>query len=546
MAKDKQPRDFLKRGTTHNIDEAAQRIFRSLLPTFWIVNPLREDYGKDYHIEITCKDTEKVTGGAFYVQLKGADGAVYRHGGSFVTHQMTLRHLSYYCHEVKVPVFLVVVDIKTNMAYWLFLQEYLNERKDWQKKRKHTLHIPISNELADFSTFEAKANEAIKYMRSISVSTRDRVDFEIERLEAKDPRFKVYPIITRGSAHYRFEPVQNVDIQVHFKGNDPTLAARVNALINKGETIRFAPGEVEFEGSILFEEFNEVGGAIRVSSELPATTRLTCLDKDHNMISQPLEITGIIEGGRTEQHFRSNQPNAPYTLEFGPIAQGKGKVHFHADPTVWQGQPLLMASYFEPTLAFFEALVQHGRLGFDCQWQGNPILSGTGTMGELRGFGDFVYIMGIMNKARKIARHFGINPIFTGHNVFDDEPLRQVETLYDIVFEGRHECEPRNDFNLTMRLLEMSKKSDLIEGPHKLELYTSEEFCLPFMEEQILVGRLAIEVPSAIIAMSSHELTERLASTDELVQLRYTCSEGTGWSIRQLTDAEKETLKDDD
>jgi hypothetical protein len=92
MSEEKHSRDYLERGTTHDIDEAAQRIFVPAIPLHWIPNELKKDYGKDYHIEITERDSRKITGKIIYVQLKGADGADYRMEGRVVAHEMVLVH----------------------------------------------------------------------------------------------------------------------------------------------------------------------------------------------------------------------------------------------------------------------------------------------------------------------------------------------------------------------------------------------------------------------------------------------------------------------
>lgn len=542
MASSKRSRDYLKRGPTHETDEAAQRILRSLLPPRWIINELPRDYGKDYHVEIVEEATGRVTGGVFYVQLKGARGADYRFGGTVVAHQVPLRHLAYFCDEVAMPVFFVVVDTSTSKGYWLFVQGWLANRKGWRRKKCSTLHIPVDNDLANFSRFEAAVGEAIKYMRSTSVSLPDRVKFEVERLESLDPRFKVLPTITRDKAEFCFEPLQEIDITLHFKGNDPTFAGRVDGLINKGQATRFAPGELEVEGSLLFEKFNELGGTVRVASTLSASATLTCIDADGRGVSQPLDIPGAIEGGLGEQHFRSDQADAPLSIELGPITNGKGRVHFHSDPAVWEGQPLLLASYFQSTMCFVQTLLEYKRFAVECRWQGNTVFAAAGALDGVRDGGEFLAVMRTMEKARQVARHYGISPIHPGSALFNDGPAAEVEVLYDIIFNGRHEFEADHDFNVTLRRSTETGAPDWIATQHTLELYTEEDFCLPFMGRKLPVGPLVIEVPSAVVAMSAGEVEQRFASGDECVSLKFTCAEGTTWAMRRPTEIEAEAI----
>lgn len=81
---------------------------------------------------------------------------------------------------------------------------------------------------------------------------------------------------------------------------------------------------------------------------------------------------------------------------------------------------------------------------------------------------------------------------------------------------------------------------DLEAGLHAFLAYTEDEFCLPFLDQRVRVGRLAIEASHLKIAISPDELKQRLDGTDEDVQIPFTCSEGSACTLRQLTEDEWE------
>jgi hypothetical protein len=66
------------------------------------------------------------------VQLKGTEGLNYVDGGKAISFPMERRHLTYYANEVKLPVFLVVIDVKSNSGFWLFTQQYLSTTLTWR------------------------------------------------------------------------------------------------------------------------------------------------------------------------------------------------------------------------------------------------------------------------------------------------------------------------------------------------------------------------------------------------------------------------------
>src|ERR1051325_10817525 len=101
----------MQRALTHQIDEEARRVLKNALPSSWVLNELNNDYGKDYHLELSDEANE-LTGTAIMVQLKGQLKAVINSSRTHVAFPLEKRYSTYYYDKVKdIPVFLVVVDV---------------------------------------------------------------------------------------------------------------------------------------------------------------------------------------------------------------------------------------------------------------------------------------------------------------------------------------------------------------------------------------------------------------------------------------------------
>src|ERR1700680_2713892 len=101
MGADEPVRDYLERGPSHEIDAAAEHTLSATIPVHWSMNKQTSDYGKDYHVELFQKTPpKKITGKAFYIQLKGTKHADIRLKGTVVAYEFERRHLNHYCDDV--------------------------------------------------------------------------------------------------------------------------------------------------------------------------------------------------------------------------------------------------------------------------------------------------------------------------------------------------------------------------------------------------------------------------------------------------------------
>lgn len=227
MSKDLKP---LQRPETHGIGDDAEAVFLSALPRSWIRNPLPKDYGKDWHIEISDKDSKAVKGKVFYVQLKGSDSPKYSKGGKYIRHTLEYKHCIYFHQEVKIPVFLVVVDNRTKKGYWINVHEYLDKpkHKKWKTQPTLTFSIPTKNSIDDIATWQTEIERSITHMRAKAISLPDKLKYEIEQVERLDKRLTAVPF----EMGLRIVPLEPVTFTCKQAKDDPEVKEKFRRLLD--------------------------------------------------------------------------------------------------------------------------------------------------------------------------------------------------------------------------------------------------------------------------------------------------------------------------
>jgi len=135
----------MRRPKEHVMETKGDRVFSSVVPENWIYRKIDLDYGLDREIEIVVN--EEVTGKTLLVQVKSSDS--FQADNSVIKYRFETDKLQYYLQR-DVPVILVLVDLRRQLCYWLFVQEYIYEKLDktnlhWRKQKTVALRIPVEN-----------------------------------------------------------------------------------------------------------------------------------------------------------------------------------------------------------------------------------------------------------------------------------------------------------------------------------------------------------------------------------------------------------------
>lgn len=170
-----------KRRSLNQIKEdTSYHVLRKKLPESWVIHEYGPDYGIDYVVELFDYIDDKKTmaetlGENFFVQLKGSSSIEYAikrvyprdnvEKGKFsetksecfdvqvAKFQLEMSELlTVQSMGVAIPVLLILVDVGTNRAFFICLNDYIDkvlapEDSSYSMKESKTLYIPLKNEI---------------------------------------------------------------------------------------------------------------------------------------------------------------------------------------------------------------------------------------------------------------------------------------------------------------------------------------------------------------------------------------------------------------
>jgi len=476
---------------THQIDDLAQRVFREALPPTWVANEQHHDYGKDYLVEIG-EENGDLSGSSFYAQLKGQEHAQVSADTDVVKYSLETKYAEYYLDKIRdLPVFLVVVDVNEKKGWWLFLQPVLEGNQAWRERKSITLDLPAANALADTERLRLAVIEAKKWLRlHHAESIHDSVVAHKERVRRTDPRFDVAVSLVNDQPVFTLSAKEEVPITFAFTGDGKEIEKKIADLLDKGAMVTFQPGEIKVTGSKLFERFEEVGCAMQAGLDLPGALTLTCQDADGRDLVRLSDVPGRLTGGRKELWFEGTLTNSPLTLKVGPIAPGMGgSAKINLNVRCWSGQRLRQLAYFDRLYSFFQAVPKSATCVIQCQVDGNDVFSVGPALHTLPLAKPFASYLESLWKARRVAEHFDVNPVWSFED-FDREEQENVEQLYAVVF-GTGWSKPMPKVRLTADCLrktfcpEVAKKA---AKPGAVRFTSDCSYSL--MGEKFEVGRL--------------------------------------------------------
>lgn len=152
------------RSQTHLIDQRAILHIRQNLPEGWVVRELSPDYGIDLDVELFVKEHGQVVtlGEHLYMQVKGTTCAKYKNipigeNEIKVVKKCLLFQLDTALLRLvervgdSLPILLVTVDINTNEAFFVCLNDYVNfilcTDTKWRKQKTKVIYVPCDNHI---------------------------------------------------------------------------------------------------------------------------------------------------------------------------------------------------------------------------------------------------------------------------------------------------------------------------------------------------------------------------------------------------------------
>lgn len=200
-------------------EDISFRILRQKLPEAWVIHEYGPDYGIDCVVELfdyvdEAKEIAETLGESFHVQLKSSDSLKYvtrraHPRGNVVKGSLTENKAEFIDIEVvnfqidvsdlltvqllgpAVPVLLILVDIRTERAFFVCLNDYLEkivlpEDPNFSEKESKRLQIPIQNEILPRNTHLVPLRAYAKRAKMYGAFTRfAHQKKEIERSRGK-------------------------------------------------------------------------------------------------------------------------------------------------------------------------------------------------------------------------------------------------------------------------------------------------------------------------------------------------------------------------
>lgn len=127
MARKRQPQERKLRTRAHVLaDLSVNYVERQILPRGFAVNRLDTDYGIDL-LMLTYTEGGEVESGHVLFQIKATDALPFLKDEATITCRVQVADLKAWQDEW-LPVILAVYDGQADKAYWLYVQQYIEEK----------------------------------------------------------------------------------------------------------------------------------------------------------------------------------------------------------------------------------------------------------------------------------------------------------------------------------------------------------------------------------------------------------------------------------
>lgn len=404
---------------SHEIDREAQPILLGELPPIWIRNDVAggQDYGLDYLVQTV--EAQAPTGVRFGVQLKGIrQPSVIRDAIHF---PFPTKNLGTYLVAESLPVFLVVADVTTKRAYFLFLQQFADEHlrdEDWAEQGHVTVRVPLENRVSDHERLRRAAREAASYMLAARASPAMVLSQRARALERLDPRFLILARATEHGEVYELRP--KGDEPIRFGVNVAGLDPERKALLRRGHPVPVSGGEIVFRDLPIFERIAHMMTEVTIAARIECTATIE-VERDGivaSIVNVPAKVTFGLDEMRFEAAYRNAPIDVHVALQFlnaDDRRQATSAVEVrHSVDERWFGQRLDQLAHFDRLHALarvaakpynFRALLHiPGHEDFEIPW-GGPV-------GEERAGHDVLMaVLDELQRARETCRILGITPV---------------------------------------------------------------------------------------------------------------------------------------
>jgi uncharacterized protein DUF4365 len=427
--------------TNRETDEIACLAFTKFCRPWGFARKQDPDIHIDYVVEL--RDGDRPTGQNIAVQVKGTTVPIISEGR--ISKSMAVQHLKYYLDDLKMPVFIVVVDVNSESIYWVFAQEFLRSTStNWRNQETLTVHA--MQPTAPEHVLPSEVELALRYMQRLHPGTLPDAARKLkESLEKEDPRFVATPEFRGGETHITFHAKST--IQGQLKLLDPGVQKKYRHAIESGEQVEFNPGELAFDGSKLFHGLiSGRQGPFKLRAQKAIDCECALVDPTNEIMiirHRPARIVGGTTVGVLDVEYGGGAFSVGADIDVQAsmnAPDGKCRVRFCYDK--WVGKGVQVLSDFEGITRFAMHVAKGGRAAVECEIDEKKVWAAELSVGSMQAdFRKIAGILSLLSSLRMLSTHCGASI--------------QVPSLRQL---GKEE-------DLLVRLPEMIEKGHVTYGP---------------------------------------------------------------------------------
>ena len=371
------------------IDEMATKVFEGCFTVAdGLVRKECPDIHLDYSIEL-CEALEP-TGKRCLVQVKGSTRCKASKG--MIGYDFDTKHLVYWLDKCQqMPVFLVLVDVTSEKAYFESVLSWHDMQKDdrrWRKKATKRVKFALANRLDDTSRVRQAIESAIVKLRDKNPGSLEAAAAaESAIAQAKDPRFRVTTNLNNGVKSYEVAPLEPVDLSVTFSGAN--AVKKLQRIERSGETVSFEGNEFLIEGSKLFEELCGKGakleyGGRRIKCQV-------CLSESEND-QEIIRLEARVSRGSKAIALSTSGTRCPLSLNLsaetdqsGLLSRAPCKVNFRLKFDIWKGCTIPAVPFLNQMTTLLELISEGCTFKIGLEHEGNIVATWNGLIPILNG-----------------------------------------------------------------------------------------------------------------------------------------------------------------
>jgi hypothetical protein len=344
-------------GESFETQKEAERFLQALLPFKWPWREQTPDFFVDFHVEVV--EDGHLSGFEFGVQVKGTKRA--KHPPST---RMECKHLVYYRDKARLPVFIVLVDLLSRNAYWLFAQKHLQRcvnKTAVDKQKTFTVIFDPVDSFKDLDRFRKALKDAEHYMRDLYPGTpAAAISAKGAELQKFDPDIGV-TLSFDGCEVLHFDPKKPLHYTFH--GLNLEGFKSFQAMLDHGDDFE-GPVEVTPPDSPLLQKLMPgKNGYVRFKPDRPDGYVQIIVPSTQHVV----HIGGKWRVGRKSIRFEGELRRSPLKVELRIddwLDGTESKTTFETPISLvkWEGQSILRLAGFDAVQSLVSALATRQEL----------------------------------------------------------------------------------------------------------------------------------------------------------------------------------------